>query len=165
MTSDLSLDPDMSHAGSGDWQRVYEPAEDTFLLMDGLARAKVFIEAAHEAPAASGDEQSEEKLTGTEPSERKSAETKPLLMCLEVGAGSGMVISYVGKLFGVDRTVCLATDINPDAAELAQRTMTRNGVVGGLVLTDLVDACFDRIAGQLVTASIDPSCNNDTTVV
>ncbi|KAF8898442.1 S-adenosyl-L-methionine-dependent methyltransferase [Infundibulicybe gibba] len=62
--------PDLSHISAEDYEHVYEPAEDTFLLLDAL-----------EADA--------EELKGLNPS-----------ICLEIGSGSGCVSTFVGKILG-----------------------------------------------------------------
>uniref|UniRef100_A0A3Q2PVI3 Methyltransferase HEMK2 n=1 Tax=Fundulus heteroclitus TaxID=8078 RepID=A0A3Q2PVI3_FUNHE len=62
--------PDYSHAGRGSFQDVYEPAEDSFLLIDAL-------------------EKDAERLLQTSP-----------CVCLEVGSGSGVVSAFLASVVG-----------------------------------------------------------------
>lgn len=62
--------PLYSHAGRGDFSEVYEPAQDSFLLIDAL-------------------EKDAEKLRRMSP-----------CVCLEVGSGSGVVSAFLASLVG-----------------------------------------------------------------
>ncbi|KAF3688473.1 HemK methyltransferase family member 2 [Channa argus] len=62
--------PLYSHAGRGDFRDVYEPAEDSFLLIDAL-------------------EKDAEKLQHMRP-----------CVCLEVGSGSGVVSAFLASVVG-----------------------------------------------------------------
>ncbi|XP_029926162.1 methyltransferase N6AMT1 [Myripristis murdjan] len=62
--------PIYSHAGRGDFQDVYEPAEDSFLLIDAL-------------------EQDADRLQQLRPA-----------VCVEVGSGSGVVSAFLASLIG-----------------------------------------------------------------
>ncbi|KAF5312612.1 hypothetical protein D9619_003471 [Psilocybe cf. subviscida] len=62
--------PDTSHLTRADFDQVYEPAEDTFLLLDAL-----------EEDAA-------------------ALRSMKASICLEVGSGSGCVTSFAGKILG-----------------------------------------------------------------
>ncbi|CAF98196.1 unnamed protein product [Tetraodon nigroviridis] len=62
--------PVYSHVGRGDFTDVYEPAEDTFLLMDAL-------------------EKDAETLQRVSPA-----------VCLEVGSGSGVVSAFLASVIG-----------------------------------------------------------------
>eukprot|EP01130_Rhizamoeba_saxonica_P009508 TRINITY_DN3868_c0_g1_i5.p1 TRINITY_DN3868_c0_g1~~TRINITY_DN3868_c0_g1_i5.p1 ORF type:complete len:215 (-),score=51.00 TRINITY_DN3868_c0_g1_i5:302-895(-) len=98
--------PDMSHLLSRHYENVYEPAEDTYLFLDALL------------------------------------DEKPLLLsldpkiCLELGSGSGCLISYLGSMLGSDR-LYMAVDINKDACETTIATGKQNGVDVDCVCSDL----------------------------
>ncbi|ORX59734.1 S-adenosyl-L-methionine-dependent methyltransferase [Hesseltinella vesiculosa] len=62
--------PDLSHLTHKDFDHIYEPAEDTFLLLDAL-------------------EQDANDLKTMKPS-----------VCLEIGSGSGCVTSFLAKIVG-----------------------------------------------------------------
>ncbi|XP_072023144.1 methyltransferase N6AMT1-like, partial [Amphiura filiformis] len=60
--------PNYSHLTQQDYENVYEPAEDTFLLMDAL-------------------EQDIDNIHQLKPS-----------VCVEIGCGSGLVITFLAKI-------------------------------------------------------------------
>ncbi|ORX75049.1 S-adenosyl-L-methionine-dependent methyltransferase [Anaeromyces robustus] len=62
--------PDLSHLTSKDYRNVYEPAEDTFLLLDSLEEDQEYIK-----------------------------QLKPKI-CLEIGSGSGCVITFLEQIVG-----------------------------------------------------------------
>ncbi|KAG6814024.1 hypothetical protein H0H92_003874 [Tricholoma furcatifolium] len=62
--------PDLSHLTAKDYDHVYEPAEDTFILLDAL-------------------EKDEQELKDLRP-----------LISLEIGSGSGCVSAFIGKILG-----------------------------------------------------------------
>uniref|UniRef100_A0A2K5E5C9 Methyltransferase HEMK2 n=1 Tax=Aotus nancymaae TaxID=37293 RepID=A0A2K5E5C9_AOTNA len=100
------------HVGRGAFSDVYEPAEDTFLLLDVL-----------EAAAA--------ELAGVE-------------ICLEVGAGSGVVSAFLASVIG-PQALYMCTDINPEAAACTLETARCNGVHIQPVITDLVKGLLPRL--------------------
>ena len=116
-------DPDLSHIRTEDFQHVYEPCEDSFLMMDALKLDLVFM--------------------------RSRLSAAPL--CLEIGIGSGIVSSYLSRLLA-GRGFFLATDKNPKAAAVARQTFARNRVRGDVVLTDLVAGLEHRLSKRVVSA-------------
>lgn len=80
---------------SAELDAVYEPSDDTFLLLDSL-------------------EADRERLTASAPA-----------LCVEIGCGSGVVITSLSKL--LPSSHCLALDINESALAVARRTATLNG--------------------------------------
>ncbi|KAI9011882.1 S-adenosyl-L-methionine-dependent methyltransferase [Phycomyces nitens] len=113
--------PDLSHLTNKDFDRLYEPAEDTFLLLDCLEEDALWLQS-----------------------------NQPRV-CLEIGSGSGCVTAMLAKIIGQHNAVYLTTDINPYACRATQQTAKQNGVslvepiqaslVGPLLprLTNLVD--------------------------
>eukprot|EP01097_Dermamoeba_algensis_P002264 TRINITY_DN1907_c0_g1_i1.p2 TRINITY_DN1907_c0_g1~~TRINITY_DN1907_c0_g1_i1.p2 ORF type:complete len:106 (-),score=28.88 TRINITY_DN1907_c0_g1_i1:638-916(-) len=82
--------PNFQHIGKGEFRAVYEPAEDTFLFLDALEKEK-------------------ELLLGLGP-----------LLCLEIGSGSGVVITFLGQLLKSQQPLMMATDLSCVAARATQ---------------------------------------------
>jgi release factor glutamine methyltransferase len=117
--------PSTSHVS---FDRVYEPAEDSFLLLDTLSGPSetVFLK----------DRFRQESQTGV-----------PLVV--EVGTGSGVVLSFVAAnaldLFGHAEILTLGTDINSFACRAAKETVekavaTKEGVSRKSVFLTTVNA-------------------------
>lgn len=106
-------DPDLSHLSRQDYEHIYEPAEDSFLLMDALWKDRTMLNSV--------------------------AITAPLL--LEIGSGSGIISTYLHTaVLPLQECISYATDINPKAAAATTGTFTRNAVRGEVILMNLSSA-------------------------
>lgn len=92
--------PSLDHLLISDFEHVYEPAEDTYLLCDALEQDKDYICNKHPDIA------------------------------VEVGSGSGCVITFFAQMAKQQglQTRCIATDINPHAVNVTRRTAEANKV-------------------------------------
>lgn len=102
--------PDVSHLseerfkevrfcqGSCSYSKVYEPAQDTFIVLDALEKERDWL----------------------------LSELNPLV-ALEIGPGSGCIITFLAKLLGPDR-MYFANDINFAACLATQLTSQVNQV-------------------------------------
>ncbi|XP_038052223.1 methyltransferase N6AMT1-like isoform X2 [Patiria miniata] len=117
--------PDYSHLHSEDFQDVYEPAEDTFLLLDALEKDAEFIQ------------------------------RKRPCVCVEVGSGSGVVITFLAQLLN-NFSMCLAVDRNPKAATSTKRTAAQNGVAVEVVNSDLLSALQPHLHGNVDVLVFNP---------
>ena len=129
--------PSLDHLLMADYDNVYEPSEDTYLMCDALNN------------------------------DRSELQEMGCRLVLEIGSGSGCNITYLASLLqaadppatssdegtfetGGDHTVtatrpacvALATDINPYAVEATKRTAAANSVVVECVCADLVAGAY-----------------------
>lgn len=100
--------PELGHLSTADYQHVYEPSDDTFLLADVLSAEK-------------------DELQRRQPA-----------ICVEIGSGSGAVIAHLGSLLPSSSVALLATDINSAAASATRATATANSRDVQVVLSDLL---------------------------
>ncbi|KAG1754971.1 S-adenosyl-L-methionine-dependent methyltransferase [Suillus paluster] len=107
--------PDLSHLTGHDLQQVYDPAEDTFLLLDAL-------------------EQEAEELRKERP-----------LICLEVGSGSGCVSAFLGTILGRPPSLYLCTDINHHATRCTLATGKQNKIILDPVTCSLARPFLSRL--------------------
>jgi release factor glutamine methyltransferase len=98
--------PSTSHV---DYSHIYEPAEDSYLLLDTLSSAseKAFFR----------------DHFATTP---KDGQSSPSLSVLEVGTGSGVVLAFAianaAEIFGRTDVAALGTDLNPFACRATAKT-------------------------------------------
>lgn len=104
--------PYQNHIDKAEFEDVYEPAEDSFLLIDALEQDLDYLKA-----------------------------KKPTL-CLEVGSGSGVVITALGM--AIPDTVCMCTDVNLKACSISKITADHNKVALDAVNMDLCSAFLDE---------------------
>ncbi|XP_022722385.1 hemK methyltransferase family member 2-like [Durio zibethinus] len=107
---------------------VYEPCDDSFALVDALL------------------------------ADRKNLlEHKPTL-CMEVGCGSGYVITSLMLMLGEEGNGAqfIATDINHHAIRVTQETMEAHGVHAELIHTDIASGLENRLAGSVDVMVVNP---------
>ncbi|KAM3960310.1 hemK methyltransferase 2 [Aphomia sociella] len=104
--------PYQNHIDKADFDYVYEPAEDSFLLIDALEKDLQYLK------------------------------DKNPTYCLEVGSGSGIIITAFGMAF--PNAFCISTDINLKACEMSVTTAKHNKVLLEPVNMDLVSSFVDN---------------------
>ncbi|KAH8166915.1 hypothetical protein CIB48_g1351 [Xylaria polymorpha] len=136
--------PDTSHVA---YERVYEPAEDSFLLLDILSSASetAFLQSRFQ------------------PATTTASSSSPEPLVIEIGPGSGVVIAFLtahaSTIFGTRNIVTGAVDMNAHAcaatAETVRRAVSSNTATAsttflGAVQGDLVAPLRDRSVDVLV---------------
>lgn len=135
--------PDTSHVA---YERVYEPAEDSFLFLDTLSSASEtsFLQGRFYASSSS-------------PS-APSTVTPPLV--IEIGPGSGVVIAFItahaSTIFGTRHIVTGAVDMNAHAcvatAETVRKAVSSNAETAGM---QFLGAAQGDLVGPLPDDSVD----------
>ncbi|NXJ84308.1 HEMK2 methyltransferase, partial [Trogon melanurus] len=112
--------PRYEHVGpQGPFRDVYEPAEDTFLLLDALEQDAALLREAR------------------------------IEICLEIGSGSGVVSAFLAASVIGSSALYICTDINPMAAYCTLETAVLNNVHLQPVITDLVKGLSPRLNGKV----------------
>ena len=108
--------PDTSHVS---YSRVYEPAEDSFLLLDTLSSPSetAFLQQRFGRPSHDDEDSKGHRL--------------PPPLVVEVGTGSGVVVSFVHAqaqpIFGTRGVLTLGVDVNAFACGATAETAARAG--------------------------------------
>jgi release factor glutamine methyltransferase len=110
--------------GAIDFDKVYEPAEDTYLFLDALEADAEFLKKA-----------------------------KPSL-CVEIGSGSGLVMTFLAKILGPSAASFIGIDINPDANLGTVATGLANNVIIDPIRTCLTDGL--RLNGKVDVLLFNP---------
>nr|GMD73768.1 hemK methyltransferase family member 2 [Ipomoea batatas] len=107
---------------------VYEPCDDSFALVDALLADRT-------------------NLLDHQPA-----------FCMEVGCGSGYVITSLALMLGheVPEAYYIATDINPHAVMVTRETAVAHGVDVELVNTDIASGMEARMAGLVDVMVVNP---------
>ncbi|PUU76434.1 hypothetical protein B9Z19DRAFT_1088308 [Tuber borchii] len=133
--------PTTSHLS---FNHIYEPSEDTFLLLDTLTLQSPFLHS---------------RFPQTSSSSSSSSSSSPPPLVLELGSGSGVITSFLTThstaLFGHNSITTLSTDISPHAPKATRQTVAANlteesGCFLGAVRMDLAIGLRSGVVDMLV---------------
>jgi len=115
--------PSLNHLHYTDFERVYEPSDDTFLLCDAIESDKAHLKIVADSENGHGN--------GS-------------LICCELGPGSGCVVTFMGLLLRRMHvtSVLYAIDINQHAANMTACTAKANGLHVDTVCADLTSGMW-----------------------
>lgn len=107
---------------------VYEPCDDSFALVDALLADRTNLIQHHPT------------------------------LCLEIGCGSGYVITSLALMLGKEANGAhyFATDINPHAVEVTSETLKSHGVHAEVINTDIASGLETRLAGLVDVVVVNP---------
>ncbi|CAM8984621.1 hypothetical protein QQ045_008457 [Rhodiola kirilowii] len=107
---------------------VYEPCDDSFALVDALL------------------------------SDRSNILTHNPTLCLEIGCGSGYVITSLALILQNSSSHFIATDINPHALSTTSQTLTAHGIKSpaDLIQTDLLSGLEHRLSRKVNLLVVNP---------
>ncbi|KAI3664936.1 hypothetical protein L6452_43549 [Arctium lappa] len=107
--------------------QVYEPCDDSFALVDALLADR-----------------------------KKLLDHRPAI-CMEVGSGSGYVITSLALILQEMKTsYYFATDINPHAVRVTHETLEAHGVHAELLTTNIAAGLEKRLAGLVDVMVVNP---------
>ncbi|KDP23870.1 hypothetical protein JCGZ_27139 [Jatropha curcas] len=107
---------------------VYEPCDDSFALVDALLADRT-----------------------------KLLEHNPRI-CMEVGCGSGYVITSLALMLGhqIPGVYYIATDLNPHAVRVTYETLEAHNVHAELIVTDIASGLEKRLEGMVDVMVVNP---------
>ena len=133
--------PDLSHLGCADFERVYEPSDDTFLLVDALAADAASLQVHSRYTPMLHARAPMLSRSRTRPHPRPRApQALSAGLCIEVGCGSGAVITHLASLLPPRSAWMLGGDVSVDALRASAATAARNGASLQPVQMDLLSA-------------------------
>ncbi|KAK8844645.1 hypothetical protein IAR55_006492 [Kwoniella newhampshirensis] len=118
--------PHIAHLTEDDYEHVYEPAEDSFILLDAL-----------EADA--------DDLRRSKPT-----------ICVEIGSGSGIASTFLSSLLEPNDSLIISTDINRYACEATIKTASANDTTLNPILCNLLDPLLPRLKGEIDVLLFNP---------
>ncbi|KAJ1852919.1 HemK methyltransferase member 2 [Coemansia sp. RSA 1822] len=118
--------PDTSHISRPEYATVYEPAEDTYLLLDALE------------------------------ADRTSLVAQRPTICVEIGSGSGCVSSFLSTVLSPSPSLIISTDINPAATRATRETTLEQRGVFEQCQTRFVQAFGDRLNNSVDVLVFNP---------
>ena len=121
--------PSISHLTKADYRKVYEPAEDSFILLDAL-----------EADASALNS----SLSSRSP------------LCVEIGSGSGIVTAFLAQILGSTAATYIGVDLNAHANTCTAATGKENGVWIETVRASLLSALRPRVNGKVDVLLFNP---------
>ncbi|KAH3901960.1 related to eRF1 methyltransferase catalytic subunit MTQ2 [Saccharomycodes ludwigii] len=114
-----------------DYDRVYEPAEDSFLLLDSLESELSFLRSIFE-------------------------KDNYFPIILEIGCGSGIVTTFLHQhAIPTNKGLYLPVDINPWAIDATLQTIKKNPPTKDLQTTTIVDPLLMDLVAGLKSNSVD----------
>jgi release factor glutamine methyltransferase len=138
MMAERAALPDLSHLTYKDYEHVYEPAGDTYLLADALWLERNSLQQRMEGGGGSGDS----------------------ILSVEIGSGTATATAVLAQCFAdVGLANCakfICTDVNPMAAAASKDTLDRNGIAGDVVMTDLAQAIRPQVDGKVDVLIFNP---------
>ncbi|KAL7495960.1 hypothetical protein ACHAWT_004281 [Skeletonema menzelii] len=141
--------PSLTHLNFRDYDRVYEPSDDTYLLIDAIG---------YDVDAMEQSEVDGRTLRSN------------MLQSVEIGCGTGTPTVYLAKRIRGKREetssnninkncVHYVTDINPDAIRIAKATAESNGIPAEhfeAIQCDLASQLLDQLAGKVDVLIFNP---------